>query len=492
MHLQRLLVMLWLISALNVPAGLTFASSPLQFGMHTIRAGDDALRLTAQAGFSWVIQLLEWREVAPTPDRRNWEYPDLLVQGCSYYGLNLALRLDHPPDWAIEEGTGVPVNPDDYAAFVREVVCRYRERVQAYIVWNEPNLALEWNDEPPNPEGYVRLLKAAHSAVKQYDPQAKVIAAGLAPTNARDGHAMDDRLYLQALYDSGFRGHYDALGAHPYGFAYPPTDPPGAHDGLNFSRLAELREIMVANGDAETPIWATEVGWTTAPVTPAKLWQKVSAEQQAEHLVGAFRFAMDNWPWLELMAVWNLAPGAQTSETDGYNIAGDGALQRPAYEALARLPKPPQIAPDGTRSPVWPVQILAPDVVVHLSDTSHINPHWSPLHCDEPPCRRWAGGFYVREVPARPVTLRLEEVQVEEVGNMVRINGRPLQPVAIPLRAKPNFATAWTTADMIVPTGALKPGYNTIELHASPRLIPYQAGVRFESMQIRNVRLLPP
>lgn len=515
MKTRYLWLLVILITCLIMPGPAVSQPAGLQFGIHTIRADDTALRLARDAGFSWIVQLLEWREVAPAPDRRLWEYPDLLVQGCEYYGLNLALRLDHPPVWAQSTATdSLPVNLEAYTAFVQEVAHRYHGRVQAYVIWNEPNLSIEWNNQPPDPAGYVKLLKAAYSAIKDTDPQAMVVSAGLASTNEQSARALDDRLYLQAMYDHGARGYFDVLGAHPYGFAYPPDDPPGTHESLNFARLSEIRQIMIQNGDGETPVWATEVGWITTPAPESKVWQQVTSQQQADYLIGAFDFAMNHWPWLQLLTVWNLSDSPERLDTTGYSITGEGYTPHPAYQALFNMSKPPQSYRAAEPTAI-PHVILAPDVVVHLSDSSHVNPGWSPLYCETAPCRRWTGHFflstlagYAQDVRSTdriepevrpdefpgiseiPSVLRLEIMQVEEQGNLVRINGQPLHPQAIPLRARPDFATAWTTADMLIPAATLKDGLNTIEIMASPRLIPYQTGIRFESLQVRNIRII--
>ncbi len=473
-----------------------YGSSKLAFAIHTVRADDTALRLVRDAGFSWVVQLLEWREVAPVPERRVWEYPDLLVQGCEYYGLNLALRLDHPPAWAVQSSSAenMPVDLEAYAKFVQEVAQRYRGRVQAYIIWNEPNLSLEWQDQIPDPFAYTELLKTAYHAVKSADSQAIVVSAGLAPTNEQSSQALDDRVYLQMMYTFGTKDYFDVLGAHPYGFAYPPDDPPAAHESLNFSRLSQIRHIMAQNGDERKPIWATEMGWTTSAVPESKAWQQVTPQQQAEFLVDAFEFAMDNWPWLQLMAVWNLSRASVQDEIAGYRIVVDDYQPLPAYRALAEMDKPPQAFREVPFSSHHVVQIIASDVVIHLGDSSAVNPGWSPLYCDTAPCRKWTGHFYVpshSDLPDATSALKMEIMQVEEQGNLVRINGKALFPQAIPLRSRPDFVTSWTTASMHVPGDVLRHGNNTIEVLASPRLVPYQSEVRFESLQVRNIRIIP-
>jgi hypothetical protein len=464
-------------------------------GIHTIRADDGLLQLAAGGGFSWIVQLVEWREVEPTPGEFFWEYTDWLVRAAEYYGLDLVLRLDHPPDWAIFPDQAVPVDVASYAAFVGRVAARYRGRVGAYVVWNEPNLAAEWVEKPPHPSGYVSLLCAAQAAIQAADPQALVVSAGLAPTNDSDNWALDDRRYLQGMYTAGVAGCFDVLGAHPYGFAYPPDDPYGFHDGLNFARLADLRAVMVANGDEDKPVWATEMGWTSDAMGTQQKWLQVSEEKQGRYLIGAFERAGREWPWLERIAVWNLSMGLPADEEKrGYSILTDDGTPKPAYELLAAMAKDQGSKgaerQESTLAKAQTVEILAPDVVVRLSDVDTFYPHWARPYCGSVPCRLWVGQFYIREPGTTPWQLQMEIMQVEEPGNLVWINGNLLDPPAIPLRGQPDFSSVWTAAEMPVPAHVLHPGVNTIEIRSSPRLPVYQDGhARFESLQIRHVRL---
>jgi hypothetical protein len=296
------------------------------------------------------------------------------------------------------------------------------------------------------------------------------------------------------MYENGARDFFDVLGSHPYGFAYPPDDPHGAHDGLNFARLTDIRHIMVQYDDSDKPVWATEVGWITEPAPESKLWQQVTLEEQAKYLVGAFRSAAANWPWLELFVVWNLSVASDPPDIAGYSIVNRDDAPRPAFEALVSAEKPLQVYRSDARVPMRATQVIAPDVVVHLGDSLTVNPGWSPLYCESEPCREWQGYFYVPESLLdsnrdQTLTLRIETMQVEEQGNLVHINSRPLSPHAIPPRPKPDFTTAWTTTEMMIPANTLTAGLNTIHIMASPRLVPFQTGIRFESLQIRNIQI---
>jgi hypothetical protein len=464
-------------------------------GVHTIRADDSLLRLAAEGGFAWLAQLVEWREIEPVPGEHFWEYLDWLARAAAYYDLDLVLRLDHPPEWALSPGADTPVDLAAYAGFVTRVAARYAGRVTAYVIWNEPNLATEWGDQPPDPSGYVEMLCAAQAAIRAVDPQALVASAGLAPTNHASATALDDRTYLRAMYAAGAADCFDVLGAHPYGFAYPPGDPPGAHDGLNYARLADLRALMIEYGDGSKPVWATEMGWTTAPVGPEQSWLRVSEEDQSQYLVDAFRRAGKEWPWLERIAVWNLSTGLSAGdEKRGYSILADDGTPTPAFRALAAMAtegkrRQPE-EQHATRPEDGPVEILAPDVVVRLSDVDTFYPHWARPHCGSLPCRRWSGQFYVTAPGTEPWQLHMEIMQVEEPGNQVWLNDHLLEPPAIPLRGQPDFASVWTAVEISLPAELLQPGVNTLEIRSSPRLPVYQdRRAHFESLQFRHLRL---
>jgi len=365
--------------------------------VHTLRADDEMLRLASEAGFDAVVQVFSWFEMEPTRQEWHWEVPDFVVRAAEHYDLDLIVRLDSLPAWAAEEAAAGQVAnlSDEYAAFAGTVAQRYQGQIRGYVVWNEPNLAKEWGGRRPDPAAYTELLRRAYQAIKAADPEATVVSAGLAPTNHQDAEATDDRAFLEAMYQAGAGAYFDVLGAHPYGFAYPPDDPRGAHHGLNLARLLDLREIMEAHGDGHKPIWVTELGWTTAGVGEGS-WLTVTPQQQADYLTGAWRRARREWPWLQVFTVWNLSQGPRpepassrayrgveglppTDEKAGYSLLDQSGEPKPAYHALraelnrrwghrlARWVERTQAALlEGVPSVVT---ILAADEAVHLGDS---------------------------------------------------------------------------------------------------------------------------
>ena len=110
---------------------------------------------------------------------------DRVVDAINRAGLGIVARMDNQPEWARADGifpaSGPPDDLEDWTDFLEDFVERYKGKIQAYEIWNEPNLTREWGG-PPNAVAYVDLLRASYQTIKKFDPQALVISAGLSPT----------------------------------------------------------------------------------------------------------------------------------------------------------------------------------------------------------------------------------------------------------------------------------------------------------------------
>lgn len=318
------------------------------------------LQLVHELGFGWVKQRFPWREIQGAGNGPyDWYRSDIVVDSIEQAGLKIIARLDSQPFWTQADNGERPLMnapPADLSLFgdyCEAIAERYEGRIAAYQVWNEPNLAREWGEQPPDPQGYVALLAECYQGIKTSDPNAIVISAGLAPTGTGAPVAMPDEQFLRAMYEAGASDYFDMLGVHAAGFKAEPhispdlvaADPDlGGNRWMSFRHVEDYRDIMVEYGDSAKQIAILEMGWTTDEVHPEYSWFAVSEEQQAENLVGAYWWAYQNWqPWIGFMTTIYLADPVWTEEDEQYwwSISYPDfptTRVRGAFDALSNLP----------------------------------------------------------------------------------------------------------------------------------------------------------
>ncbi|MBN2003131.1 MAG: hypothetical protein JXA21_07210 [Anaerolineae bacterium] len=303
---------------------------PFSLAAHTLFLDRQVAALAVAAGFDSVVQVFPWRDINPRPNLFVWYTADEMVKVAQEYNLALIARLDMPPFWAQRgDPTALPFELPTYLDFVGAAAERYRGYVAGYIIWNEPNLAVEWGGWVASPADYADVLCQAHARIRAADPGALVIAAGLAPTNEFSERAMDDREFLRQLLLYDVQPCFDILAAHDYGYGLSPEDLHDAHGGLNLARMLDLRAVMEQAGAAH-PIWITELGYTVQPGSHPH----VSLDEQATYLTGAFERVRREWPWVTLFTVWNLGYTGDDVEMQGFNILNADFTPRPAFEVI--------------------------------------------------------------------------------------------------------------------------------------------------------------
>jgi hypothetical protein len=344
-------------------------------------AVDRTLDLARDMGAHYVRIQMPWEDVEQSGkgdfrdhkfDKSAWEKYDAIVAAARRRGLELIVRIDRPPLWAraqadatpefqrgkAENGnsTGPPDRFADYADFAGAVAAHYRGQVRFYQIWNEPNLAYEWNWVTPQPEQFVELLRLGYTAIKAANPEAAILFPSLAPTDGLDVYRapMSELEYLDRVYAAGGKQYFDIMSAQAYGLGQPPEEHRYVTLGkrpyrpldtrTDVSRLVLVREVMERNGDAQKSIWISEFGYVAeSPDIPSerrRLWgEPVSEEQKAEYLVGQIERARREWPWVGVMNVWFLRWGGYQEPdprdpTAYFAIVGRDFTLRPAYGAL--------------------------------------------------------------------------------------------------------------------------------------------------------------
>ncbi|MFN8636866.1 MAG: cellulase family glycosylhydrolase [Chloroflexota bacterium] len=333
----------------------------LVYGVIVDTTNPNSMRMAREAGFTHAKMILYWPRLEPSRGHFLWNDTkendlDNVMKAAQAEHMVMVLRIDQVPDWA----GGSPGGADLGAVqeFYAAMASYAQGTVVAYEILNEPNLPFEWGG-PPDPAGYTAFLKAAYRGIKSGDPGAMVIGGGPSPNTGGFGGSIEDTDFLNGMYAAGAKGFMDALGIHNYGGNTAPDRDPG-DCGICFRRAEMYRALMVKNGDAGTRIWATEFGWLMDPGFGLGQydWMKVSPQQQADYVVGSYKYARKNWPWMGGMLLSNLdastSPYHQGPE-DGlpwFAILNSDYSPRPAWEAFRDMraearsqPTPPPSAP---------------------------------------------------------------------------------------------------------------------------------------------------
>jgi polysaccharide biosynthesis protein PslG len=296
---------------------------------------EKTLDMARDMGAVWIKQQFPWAEIEFGNDifwdsknnQNAWEKFDTIVNLAEQRGIRVIARIDSTPEWARldddmpqAQKDALRSNPffakfppsrghlQDFGQFIRDFVKRYRGRVPAIQVWNEPNLKAEWATGV-NAKEYVTLLQTAYIAAKSVDPNIIVLAAPLATNNELLPYAgnLNELDYLQAMYYAGAQPYFDAMSANAYGKEFPPEDPP-SRDKLNFRRVELLRQVMEDNSDGGKAIWFNEYGWNASPEGCCQEypWARVTLEQQAEYTARGIEYAREHWPWAGVFTIWYL------------------------------------------------------------------------------------------------------------------------------------------------------------------------------------------
>jgi hypothetical protein len=337
----------------------------LQFGVVThlyYTDRDRVLQLTQNAGFEWIRQQVVWRDIED-PDNGifGWEELDRIVAAVDAYDRKLLVNIVQSPT-AYNATNGLPDDPQTLANFIELMIERYGDKIHAYEIWNEPNLAHETGGTivPEDVGHYVEILKASYTRIKQLNPDALVLAAASSSTGVTNPSiALSDEDFYRAMYTYNggeVRNFFDIQAVHPGGSANPPDtmwpDNPSTaqgwtdHPTFYFRHVENVRRWMEEYGMGDKKMWITEFGWATQNNTPGyEFGNQVSFEDQANFITGAIRRSYEQYPWIGNMFLWNMNFAVTKVENGldplheqaSFGILNPDWSPRPSYLAVQSL-----------------------------------------------------------------------------------------------------------------------------------------------------------
>ena len=300
------------------------------------------LEMVREMGTPWIVEYFPWAYHEPSQGSFDWGHADMVVDHARSQGLIVIARLGFVPEWArpdpdVEATTFTYLDEDHYdefADYVYAFVEHFRGRVTHIVIWNEPNISLEWGYRPVDPESYAAMLRATYPRAKAADPNVVVLGGALAPTLAPvgDPEGMNDLEYLRRMLGAGAGEAMDGLAVHAYGWKLPP-EAAANRAVVNFARTELLRGLLVEFGYEDMPIYITEGGWNDHP-----RWTKaVQPSHRAKYTIDAYQKVLEEWPWVEVAALWAFRyPRPTNTYQDYFTFVTADFTPKPIYYAVHR------------------------------------------------------------------------------------------------------------------------------------------------------------
>lgn len=292
--------------------------------------------LMSAAGIQSVRLFFNWDKLSPAPGELNFDDYDEMIEVVRASKLNVLGVLAYSSWWGSSaQGSNdwrvrlysPPRDAHEFAQYVYEVVRRYRNDVHVWQVWDQPNVAQDWQPAP-DAGRYVSLLKETYLAIKYADPSAVVVFGGLSGNGVEgDNPSGWESDFVQAAYAAGARGYFDVMAIHPLML-------PNSGIATVRGRIAATRAVMNKYGDNAVPIWLTEIGVPTN----APWWPTAPLQSEADQA---------SWLGQVFTKLWDLTPtifwySLQDRPNDDSADAHFGLLRadfsaKPAYDRLRAL-----------------------------------------------------------------------------------------------------------------------------------------------------------
>lgn len=242
-----------------------------------------------------------WRDIHKGPDNYDWSRLDYLVNLYSdrkilYVFASTPQWLSSNPNqghfapWLGPGSNSLPKDIEEWNKFVWNVATRYKGKIHAYQIWNEPQLVdfmYPWNFRSINK--LAKITVRANRTIKSIDSQAIVLSAAVLPRPSSGGMKRASR-YLKSLKRNGWP--VDAIACHIY---------PEINTRANrWSILLEEVKTEVNRLGGPSKIWVTETNYNLlGPIIPDHVAKGLIVQTYAKsNGIPVFWYGWDSTSWL--------------------------------------------------------------------------------------------------------------------------------------------------------------------------------------------------
>lgn len=272
---------------------------------------------------------LRWGDLSPSPGQWNFQRFDRFVYEASSKDSKILYTLGSTPRWASSRpdercsyGFGCaaePIRLAHWEEYVRRVATRYRGRIEAYELWNEPYFS-DFSVDRVQPVAFfsgsvsdmVEMARLARQVLDRIEPKALLTTPGFLGGGQR---------HLDLFLGRGGKHYTQVISYHFY-----------SGNAREFAeKVLDVRSIMRRHGVESLPLWNTESGvevwpeWASLPPgVKERLNRYEAGARMAQFLILGAACGLDRFYYYS----WD-------SEYSG--MIGKRGDQLPSYEAMKRV-----------------------------------------------------------------------------------------------------------------------------------------------------------
>jgi len=214
-YLLSIFILFALLSCSTAPVTPYKAPNPViipqdYFGV--VHAGlegtDEEFQLLNEMNVVWILYTFYWNSIEREKGTFDFSRYDSFVDKALQEGKKIVVVLAYASQWITEEfgndiyipGRYIP----QYLNYVEALVTHYKGKIDAWNIWNEPNLNMFWKGTD---QEYIELARQAAQKIRETDPDAYIIGGSFSRT---------PRSLILKMNKEGAMENLDALSFHPY------------------------------------------------------------------------------------------------------------------------------------------------------------------------------------------------------------------------------------------------------------------------------------
>lgn len=303
----------------------------------------ESFRYAPTLGCRWAYLDISWAMVQPQANVFDFSFFDERVAVAKELGLKLIGAVysergfSYFPDekWIWQNARGMMPDPAAWQHYLKSVVERYKDTIQHWEMWSEPNCPACNPMSYYDPRIYREVLRLGSQAIKAADPTAKIVLGGFWFNSL-------NRRYLRLLLSEETTQYFDIFNWHFFLMANQPQQKafelwqPVLSNWMDY-----FRSVLPEN----YPIWVTEFGLPTRPADSEILHSRTSGEiyglteeEQADWFSQFAEVAEKEWG-LDLL-VWLMLK--DYADPNNYYISTTGMLRpdgspKPVHERVRQF-----------------------------------------------------------------------------------------------------------------------------------------------------------